>query len=529
MSSVILGAARTPFTKVGGSLASVPAVSLGQAAARAALERAGVAAEQIEYVIFGQVIQAGAGHIPSRQVSLGVGIPEHVGSDTINKVCASGLRAVALADQAIRAGDRRLILAGGMESMSNAPYLLRKARFGYRFGDDTLIDSMVQDGLRDPWSGKQMYEQASEIADELGIHRSDLDGWALRSHERAVAAIDAGRFAEEIVPVEVTSAARPRSSRSTRGLAATPRWRPGGATATGRRASDAHRGQLAGVTDGAGALVVADEEWASAEGLTPLARIRGVGSTANRHDSLARVPALAARLALEHAGVEIDAVDRFEINEAFASVAFQSSRDLGIDTERVNVDGGAVALGHPVGASAHACSYARAAAARAGRRHRRRGDLLGWRTGRRDGARGARARVIDPILVVGAGQMGGGIAQVAATAGLHVTLVDVDEPSLERDSRASGGRSTACGRRERSDPDAVLARISTSTELASGRDCGLMIEAAPERFELKAELFARADELLGPEAILATNTSSIPIGRLAACTNRPDRVCGMHS
>jgi acetyl-CoA C-acetyltransferase len=147
MSSVILGAARTPFAKMGGSLASVPAVALGQAAARGALERAGVAPEQIEYVIFGQVIQAGAGHIPSRQVSLGVGIPEHVGSDTINKVCASGLRAVALADQAIRAGDRQLILAGGMESMSNAPYLLRKARFGYRFGDDTLIDSMIEDGL----------------------------------------------------------------------------------------------------------------------------------------------------------------------------------------------------------------------------------------------------------------------------------------------------------------------------------------------------------------------------------------------
>jgi acetyl-CoA C-acetyltransferase len=352
MSSVILGAARTPFTKVGGSLAPVPAVALGQAAARAALERAGVAPEQIEYVIFGQVIQAGAGHIPSRQVSLGVGIPEHVGSDTINKVCASGLRAVALADQAIRAGDRRLILAGGMESMSNAPYLLRKARFGYRFGDDRLIDSMVEDGLRDPWSGKQMYEQASEIADELGIHRPDLDSWALRSHERAVAAIDGGRFAEEIVPVEVTVGRRttlaeldegPRRDTSLEALTALRPLVPEHPTHTA--------GNSPGVTDGAGALVVADEEWASAEGLTPLARIRGVGSTANRHDSLARVPALAARLALERAGVELAAVDRFEINEAFASVAFQSSKDLGIDTERVNVDGGAVALGHPVGAS----------------------------------------------------------------------------------------------------------------------------------------------------------------------------------
>jgi acetyl-CoA C-acetyltransferase len=352
MPSVILGAARTPFTKLGGSLASVPAVALGQAAARGALERAGVAPEQVEYVIFGQVIQAGAGHIPSRQVSLGVGIPEHVGSDTINKVCASGLRAVALADQAIRAGDRQLILAGGMESMSNAPYLLRKARFGYRFGDDTLIDSMLEDGLRDPWSRKQMYEQASEVADELGIHRPDLDSWALRSHERAVAAIDAGRFAEEIVPVEVAGRRTttlveadegPRRDTSLEALAA---LRPLVAEHPTHTA-----GNSPGVTDGAGALVVADEEWAYSQGLTPLARIRGVGATANRHDSLARVPALAARLALERAGIDVPAVDRFEINEAFASVALQSSQDLGVDSDRVNVDGGAVALGHPVGAS----------------------------------------------------------------------------------------------------------------------------------------------------------------------------------
>jgi acetyl-CoA C-acetyltransferase len=352
MSSVILGAARTPFTKLGGGLAPVPAVALGQAASRAALERAGVAPELIEYVIFGQVIQAGAGHIPSRQVSLGVGIPEHVGSDTINKVCASGLRAVALADQAIRAGDRQVILAGGMESMSNAPYLLRKARFGYGVGDDTLIDSMIEDGLRDPWSRKQMYEQASEVADELGLDRQDLDAWALRSHERSVAAIDAGRFADEIVPVEVPLRRAvtlvevdegPRRDTSLEALAALRPLVPGHPTHTA--------GNSPGFTDGAAALVVAGEEWARAQGLTPLARIRGVGATANRHDSLARVPALAARLALERAGVEVAAVDRFEINEAFASVALQSSRDLGVDPDRVNVDGGAVALGHPVGAS----------------------------------------------------------------------------------------------------------------------------------------------------------------------------------
>jgi acetyl-CoA C-acetyltransferase len=352
MPSVILAAARTAFTKVGGSLAPVRAVELGQAAARGALERAGVEPGQVEYVIFGQVIQAGAGHIPSRQVSLGVGIPDDVGSDTINKVCASGLRAVALADQAIRAGDLRVVLAGGMESMSGAPYLLRNARFGYRFGDGALIDSMIEDGLRDPWSGKQMYEQASEIAGELGIHRTELDRWALRSHERAIAAIDAGRFAEEIVPVEVAErkATRlvdqdegPRRDSSLEALAA---LRPLVAEHPTHTA-----GNSPGVTDGAAALVVVDEAWAREHGHEPLATIRGVGATANRHDSLARVPALASRIALERAGIAIEDVARFEINEAFASVAYQSSLDLGVDPEIVNVDGGAVALGHPVGAS----------------------------------------------------------------------------------------------------------------------------------------------------------------------------------
>jgi acetyl-CoA C-acetyltransferase len=352
MSSVILGAARTAFTKVGGSLASVPAVALGQAAARGALERAGVEPAQIEYVVFGQVIQAGAGHIPSRQVSLGVGIPEHIGSDTINKVCASGMRAVALADQAIRAGDRQVVLAGGMESMSNAPYLLRKARFGYRLGDDTLVDAMLEDGLRDPWTGRLMYEQASAVADELGLDRADLDRWALRSHERAAAAIDAGRFGDEIVPVEVQERRSttvveidegPRRDTSLEALAALRPLAPEHPTHTA--------GNSPGVSDGAAALVVADEEWALAHGLVPLARIRGVGATANRRDSLARMPAAAARIALERAGLAPEAVDRYEINEAFASVALQSSRELGADPDRVNVDGGAVALGHPLGAS----------------------------------------------------------------------------------------------------------------------------------------------------------------------------------
>src|ERR1700704_5391185 len=196
--TVILSAARTPFGRLGGALAPRTAVQLGVVAASAALQRADVEPGDIDYAVIGQVVQAGAGHIPSRQVTLAVGVPEQIGSDTINKVCASGMRAVALADLMVRAGDRRLLLAGGMESMSNAPYLLMHARSGYRFGDGELFDANVHDGLRDPWSGRLMYEQASAVADELQLKRADLDEWALRSHQRAIAAIDSGRFADEI-------------------------------------------------------------------------------------------------------------------------------------------------------------------------------------------------------------------------------------------------------------------------------------------------------------------------------------------
>jgi acetyl-CoA C-acetyltransferase len=351
-STVILSAARTPFGKVGGGLASVPAVELGKVAAAAAIERAGVDPERIDYTVFGQVLQAGVGQIPSRQVSLGVGIPEDVGSETINKVCASGMRAATLADQMIRAGDHELVLVGGMESMSHAPYLLAKARYGYRFGDAQMEDAMLRDGLRDPWSQKLMYEQAAAVASEIGLARDDLDAWAVRSHERAVAAIDAGHFAEEIAPVEITGRGGTTGVDTDEG----PRRDTTFERLNGLRpldpANPSHTaGNSPGINDGAAALVLASEAHAEREGLAPLARIRSIGYTANRHDSLARVPALAARIALERAGVSIEDVDRIEINEAFASVALQSTRDLGADPERVNVQGGAVALGHPIGAS----------------------------------------------------------------------------------------------------------------------------------------------------------------------------------
>jgi acetyl-CoA C-acetyltransferase len=348
MATVVLGAARTPFTKVGGGLASVPAVHLGQTAARGALARAGIRPESVDYVVFGQVVQAGVGHIPSRQVSLGAGIPEDVGSDTINKVCASGMRACTIADQLIRSGDHRCILAGGMESMSNAPYLLPKGRYGIRFGDAELLDANLEDGLRDPWTRHLMYEQASMVATELGIEREPLDAWALRSHQRAIAAIDDGRMAEEIVAVEapgrlVDTDEGPRRDTSLEKLAALRPLVPEHPTHTA--------GNSPGVNDGAGALVLADEDWAHTQQLAPLARIRAVAYTANRHDSLARIPARAALIALDRAGLTVADVDRIEINEAFASVAVQSTADLGADPDRVNVNGGAIALGHPVGAS----------------------------------------------------------------------------------------------------------------------------------------------------------------------------------
>jgi acetyl-CoA C-acetyltransferase len=349
--SVIVSCARTPFGRLLGGLAPLSAVQLGQVAARGALERAGLEPGEVEYAVFGTVIQAGQGHIPSRQVTLGIGIPETVGSETVNKVCASGLRAIAVADALIRLDEHRVVLAGGMESMTNAPYLAREARKGYRFGDATLVDSMLWDGLRSPWNGSQMFEEANAVGGELGIAREALDAWALRSHRRAVAAIDAGRLGEEIVPVTIPGRRGdtvidtdegPRRETSAEALAALKPLTPGGTHTAGNSP---------GVNDGGAAVVVLAEDEASRRGLTPLAVIRGVGYTADRHDRLARAPALAAQIALEKAGLSVADVDRFEINEAFASVACNSAGMLGVDEERVNVNGGAVALGHPLGAS----------------------------------------------------------------------------------------------------------------------------------------------------------------------------------
>jgi acetyl-CoA C-acetyltransferase len=342
--SVIVAAVRTPFGKLGGSLAHREATELGSIVIRAALDRAGVENEEVEYVVMGQVLQGGAGQAPSRQASVGAGLPIEVGSDTINKVCASSIRAVEMADQMIRAGDHEVVVAGGMESMSNAPFALKKARFGYKLGDGTLIDLMTHDGLTSTFDHRHMVEQASFVSRELGIPREDQDRWALRSHERAIDAIDNGRFKEEIVAVgEFAVDEAPRRDTSYEKLARLPPvFDPEGTTTAGN---------APGVNDGAGALVVTSEEFARKRGLEVLATILSHAYVADDFAYLARTPAKAGAAALAKAGKKIGDVERVELNEAFASVALNSAKLLDVDPDKVNVNGGAVALGHPLGAS----------------------------------------------------------------------------------------------------------------------------------------------------------------------------------
>ncbi len=350
--TVILASARTPVGKMGGGLSTLEATELGAVAIGAALERAGIEPEQVEHVVMGQVLQAGQGQIPSRQAQIKAGIPKEVSSETINKVCASGLRASVIIDQAIRAGDMSVGVGGGMESMSKAPYLLPQARFGYRMGDAQMLDAMVHDGLTNPFSGKQMFVEATEVGDQLEITRADMDRWALRSHELALKAIDEGRMSDEIVPVTVNGKKQstvveidegPRRDTSLEKLAALPGL-------VGKEGSHT-AGNSPGVNDGAGALVLASEEWATANGKEALAEIVAHAQSANDFAYLATTPASAAKKALEKAGLQPGDIDLWEINEAFASVTLNSIRMLGIDEDRVNVNGGAVALGHPIGAS----------------------------------------------------------------------------------------------------------------------------------------------------------------------------------
>jgi acetyl-CoA C-acetyltransferase len=342
--SVIVSTVRTPFGRLGGGLAKLPATELGAIAIRAGLERAGLEPGEVGYVVMGQVLQAGAGQAPARQAAIEAGIPKEVPADTINKVCASSIRAIELADLMIRAGAHDVVVTGGMESMSNAPYLLPKARFGYRLGNGEVLDHMVFDGLTSTFDGDHMVVQASRVSRELGISRASQDAWAARSHARAAAAEDAGRLAHEIVAAgQLERDEGIRRDTTVEKLAAlTPVFDPRGTTTAGN---------APGVNDGASCVVVCSEERARSQGLDVLATIIGHATVADDFAYLARTPARAGALALQQAGRSTGDLARVEINEAFASVACNSTQLLGVDEEIVNVNGGAIALGHPIGAS----------------------------------------------------------------------------------------------------------------------------------------------------------------------------------
>ncbi len=349
--TVLVSAVRTPFCRLSGDLAGASAVDLGVAAATAALERGGVAPADVDYSLIGTVVQAGQMHAMARQVTTRAGIPVTSGSETINKVCASGIRAIALADYLIRLDEAEVVLAGGMESMTSAPYLALGARQGFRFGDTQLVDAVLHDGLRDPWTQRVMYDQANEVSSELGITREELDAWALRSHQRAVVAQSDGTFAAEITPVTIRERKServvdtdqgPRADSTLESLAKLEPLTEGGTHTAGNSPS---------VTDGAAMVIAVSEGVAKQRGWKPLAIVRSSAVAADETRRLACAPALAVDAALAKAGLTVAEIDRLEVNEAFASVALNTVKTLGIDPERVNVHGGAVALGHPVGAS----------------------------------------------------------------------------------------------------------------------------------------------------------------------------------
>jgi acetyl-CoA C-acetyltransferase len=349
---VILGAARTPFGKFGGSLSPLGAPELGGAAIREAVDRSGVGDDELEHSVFGIVVQAGVGQIPSRQANFQAGLPFSLTTETLNQVCASGLRSATLAETMIRVGDYEVVLAGGMESMSNAPYLLPNARWGARMGDTTAVDSMMHDGLLDAFEHVNMIQFGTDGAKRFDISREEQDEWALRSHQRAGAATDDGILSEEIVGIKVpgrkgqtdyVEADEPIRRDTTLEKLATLKPIDEGGTVTA--------GNAPGVTDGAGALVLASESYASRRGLEPLGTVVAHAKVAEEPPNLLTVPANSGKLALEKAGWSAEDLDLVEINEAFAGVAIHSTRILGVDPDIVNVNGGALALGHPIGAS----------------------------------------------------------------------------------------------------------------------------------------------------------------------------------
>ncbi|CEH30745.1 acetyl-CoA acetyltransferase [Aneurinibacillus migulanus] len=350
--SVIVSAARTPFGKFGGKLSSLTAVDLGGVVIKEAVERAGISPDMVEEVIMGMVLQGGAKQIPSRQAARKAGLPWEVQTETINKVCASGLRSVTLADQIIRAGDADVIVAGGMESMSNAPYIVPNARWGMRMGDGKIIDLMLHDGLTDAYDGQHMAVHGSNVAAEYEISREAQDKWALRSQQRASQAIKEGKFKDEIVPVSVPQRKgdpilvdtdeAPRETSIEQLQKLPPVFTKDGTITAGN---------APGVNDGAGAMVVMSDEKAKELGTRPLATILGHAAVGQEAPYIATTPGLAINKLLKKTGYTIDQIDLFEVNEAFAAVTLTSEKIAGWDPEKVNVNGGAIAFGHPIGAS----------------------------------------------------------------------------------------------------------------------------------------------------------------------------------
>lgn len=351
--TVIVSAARTPFGRLGGGLKPLPAVKLGGIAIAEALRRANIDSSAVDSAIMGMVLQGGAGQVPSRQATHEAGLPWETPSETLNKVCASGLRAVTLGDQIIRAGDAEVIVAGGMESMSNAPYFLPDVRWGLRMGDSKSIDLMVHDGLTCPFHNVHMAVHGSTIAGEHGITREAQDEWSLRSHQMAIKAIDEGRLKEEIVPVNIPQKKggavvidtdeAPRRDTSLEALAKLPPIFIKNGTVTA--------GNAPGVNDGAGALVLMSREKAGELAIKPLATILGHAMVSAEASRIAEVPGLATNKLLARHGLKVDQIDLIEANEAFAAVVLVSGKLTGWNHDKVNVNGGAVAFGHPIGAS----------------------------------------------------------------------------------------------------------------------------------------------------------------------------------
>ncbi|MAQ94210.1 MAG: acetyl-CoA C-acyltransferase [Rhodothermaceae bacterium] len=351
MASVILSAARTPVGSFGGALSTVPAPSLGATAITGALDRAGVATDQVDEVILGNVVTAGEGQAPARQAALGAGLPQSVACMTINKVCGSGMKAVMLADQAIRAGDAEVVVAGGMENMSMAPFYLPKARYGYGYGNGELVDGLFHDGLRDAYDGVAMGVAADQCGVTCNVPRERQDAFSIESYTRAQASVENGAFAQEIVPVTISGRKGDTVVDTDEEPAKTNFDKIPQLRAVFTKDGTVTAANASTINDGAAALVVTSEEWAEANGKAVMARIVASAQHSQAPMEFTTAPIEAVNKVLAKANLTLDDIDLFEVNEAFAVVALAAQDALGIPSEKLNVRGGSVAVGHPIGAS----------------------------------------------------------------------------------------------------------------------------------------------------------------------------------